>query len=295
MSLASAMSTGISGLGMNAEAISVVGNNISNTNTAGFKGARTVFSDLLSATISGGQVGRGGRIQTVQNLFSQGSFENTQSVSDLAIQGNSFFALAAPSTAAATNQNDAYLTRAGSFLADNNYNLVNPDGYAVLEAATGLPIKFAHVDGATAGDFSKITGIDTKGVITYLDVFGNSFFYTGNGVAVSTATSATYAAASATGAIAIVNPVNTNGLTKVGGTLFKCGAASGVPAVAPTAATNSANGTSEIINSSSLEISNVDMATELVNLIKLQRAYSGNSKTITTADQMMQETLQLKQ
>jgi flagellar hook protein FlgE len=55
----------------------------------------------------------------------------------------------------------------------------------------------------------------------------------------------------------------------------------------------SANGTSEMLLSNNLEMSNVDMATEFVNMITTQRAYSANSKTITTADQMTQEVLGL--
>jgi flagellar hook protein FlgE len=79
MGIQSAMYSGVSGLNTNAQAMSVIGNNLANTNTIGFKGARTVFSDLLSSTVfgSGGvsQVGRGVGLSTVDNVFSQGTFE----------------------------------------------------------------------------------------------------------------------------------------------------------------------------------------------------------------------------
>ena len=177
---------------------------------------------------------------------------------------------------------------------DNSFHLVNPDGYEALDAAGGKPIKFLSVNGATAGDFSKVTKIDSAGVITYTDVLGNSYFYNGNAGAALAATSTNYAAALTAGAIAVVNPPNPGGLTKVGGTLFKSTAASGIPAAVFAVATNRANGTSEKIFSNSLEQSNVDMAAQFVKMILTQRAYSANSKTITTADDMTQEVLNLK-
>ena len=66
-----------------------------------------------------------------------------------------------------------------------------------------------------------------------------------------------------------------------------------VPSAAFTAVSNSANGTSNKISSNSLEQSNVDMAAQMVDMIVTQRAYSANSKTITTSDQMTQDVLNL--
>lgn len=124
MSVTSAMYTGISGLNANGEAMSVIGNNISNVNTIGFKQGRMLFSDVLSSTISGGsQIGRGVQIQTVENQFTQGSFESTENGTDLAIQGDSFFVV--------QNDNGRYYTRAGAFHFDKDDVLVNPDGYQV--------------------------------------------------------------------------------------------------------------------------------------------------------------------
>lgn len=125
MSVTSALYTGISGLNANGEAMSVIGNNISNVNTIGFKQGRMLFSDVLSSTISGGsQIGRGVQIQTVENQFTQGSFESTESGTDLAIQGDSFFVV--------QNDNGRYYTRAGAFTFDKDKILVNPEGNQVL-------------------------------------------------------------------------------------------------------------------------------------------------------------------
>lgn len=296
MSITAAMYSGVSGLLANAEGINVIGNNLANVNTVGFKSGRMLFSDMLSAnSTNGSQIGRGVQIQKVDNIYAQGAFENTEVVSDVAIQGNSFFALAAPNTTAAVATQDlAYLTRAGSLRVNSSYNLINPDGYEALDAASGMPIKFPYVNGTTAGDFAKITAIDGQGVITYSDYAGNSFYYNGNGGAVLPATTTNYATALANGTIAVVNPTNPLGLVKVGGTLFKASADAGVPTTGFSAAVNTANGSSEKLYSNSLEQSNVDMAAQFVKMILTQRAYSANSKTITTADEMTQEVLNLK-
>jgi flagellar hook protein FlgE len=295
MSITSALFTGVSGLINNGEAMNVIGNNLSNINTIGFKSGRTLFSDMLSANIGdGSQIGRGMQIQTVDNQFSQGSFENTENITDLAIQGNSFFALGRPDgNAQVTAQNAAFLTRAGAFTVDETLHLVNPEGYQVLDT-NGDPILFFDSGTAppTAGDFSRVTNIDNGGAITYLDKLGNSYFYnTAGAVGLNTFTAGTNRV------VAIVNPLNTAGLDKAGGTLFLAGATSGVPAGNFSNAVNSANianATTEKINANSLEMSNVDMAGQFVKMIVTQRAYSANSKTITTTDEMMQEALSLK-
>lgn len=294
MSITAAMYSGVSGLLANAEGINVIGNNLANVNTVGFKSGRMLFSDLLSASATNGsQIGRGVQIQKVDNIYAQGAFESTEVVSDVAIQGNSFFALAAPNTTAqVTNRADAYLTRAGSFRVDSTYHLTNPDGYVVLDA-TGTPIQFPYTDGTVAGDFAKVTAIDNQGVITYADQTGATYYYDGT-TRLSTSTAGARATVLADGrAIGVVNPTNPLGLVKVGGTLFTGDATAGVTGTF-SAATNTANGSSERMYSNSLEQSNVDMAAQFVKMILTQRAYSANSKTITTADEMTQEVLNLK-
>ena len=289
MSVTSAMFTGVSGLLANAEGINVIGNNLANVNTIGFKSGRMLFSDMLSTNIgNSSQIGRGTQIQKVDNIFGQGSFETTELVSDLALQGNSFFALGKPGGDTAINQNEAFLTRAGAFRVDDSFHLVNPDGYQVLDDA-GAPIQFlAPSDPPIAGDFAKITKIDSTGMISYIDALGSLYYYnTAGAIGVTDPTTVT-------NKIAVINPPNPGGLDKIGGTLFQPGAASGVPAAAFASGTNTANGTSEKIYSNSLEQSNVDMAGQFVKMILTQRAYSANSKTITTADEMTQEVLNLK-
>lgn len=129
MGIQSAMYSGVSGLNTNSQAMSVIGNNLANTNTLGFKGARTVFSDLLSSNVfgSGGasQVGRGVGLSTVDNVFSQGTFETTASDTDVAIEGDGFFIVK-------ENGNDTpFYTRAGAFRFNEEGYLVNPEGFRV--------------------------------------------------------------------------------------------------------------------------------------------------------------------
>lgn len=139
MGIQSAMFSGVSGLNTNSQAMSVIGNNLANTNTLGFKGARTVFSDLLSSNVfgSGGssQVGRGVGLSTVDNVFSQGTFESTSSDTDVAIEGEGFFIVKEP------GNETAYYTRAGAFRFDEEGYLVNPEGFRaqgkLFDQATG--------------------------------------------------------------------------------------------------------------------------------------------------------------
>src|SRR5690349_17166809 len=114
MSLTSAMFTGVSGLLTSGEAMNVIGNNISNVNTVGYKTSRTLFSDLLPQDAgNGSQVGKGVQMQTVQSIFSQGSSQSTETVTDVSVQGTGFFALSSPSSTGTVSVSDAFLTRAG--------------------------------------------------------------------------------------------------------------------------------------------------------------------------------------
>jgi len=129
MGVSSALYTGVSGLNANGNAMSVIGNNIANSNTVGFKSSRAIFSDLLSASVSssGGssQVGRGTQLANVSGIFSQGTFENTESNYDLAVEGEGFFVVSPP------GNEEQYYTRAGAFNFDGDGYMVSPEGYRV--------------------------------------------------------------------------------------------------------------------------------------------------------------------
>lgn len=122
----SALYTGISGLNANMSNLSVIGNNISNVNTVGFKGSRVTFGDVLSQTLSGGggtnQVGLGVVMSSIQKVFTQGAFESTGNALDLAISGNGFYMVNDPVL------DTRYYTRAGQFTTDKEGFIVNPEG-----------------------------------------------------------------------------------------------------------------------------------------------------------------------
>ena len=127
MGVSSSLYASISGLSTMGNAMSVLGDNVSNVNTIAFKSSRATFQDVLSqsvATAAGAaQVGRGVTMTTIDGIFAQGSFESTSTATDLAIGGQGFFMLRASGSAEA----DMY-TRAGEFRFDKEGYLVNPTG-----------------------------------------------------------------------------------------------------------------------------------------------------------------------
>ena len=149
MSLSSALFSGISGLSTLGNAMTVIGDNIANVNTVGFKGSRVTFQDVLSQTVATtagtAQVGRGTILADISSSFSQGSFESTSSTTDLAIGGQGFFIVRDPSSA-----NNEYYSRAGEFRFDKDGNFVNPAGYIVRGWA---------LDADTGEDYGSITDI----------------------------------------------------------------------------------------------------------------------------------------
>jgi len=141
MSLSTAMYSGLSGLNCFGEAMSVVGDNIANLNTTGFKYSSVHFEDLMAQLIptgSGpGQVGRGSRISEVSTIWQQGSLENSADDVDVAITGTGFLVVQDP-----LNEGLFY-TRDGNFSLDNEGYLINPQKYRVqgkeIDPATGTP------------------------------------------------------------------------------------------------------------------------------------------------------------
>lgn len=140
MSISSGLFSGISGLNTLGNAMTVIGDNIANVNTVGFKGSRVTFQDVLSQTVAttagSAQVGRGTSLADISSSFSQGSFESTDSSTDLAVGGSGFFIVRDSGAA-----NNDYYTRAGEFRFDKDGNFVNPSNYIVqgwkLDESTG--------------------------------------------------------------------------------------------------------------------------------------------------------------
>ncbi|MEK6584316.1 MAG: flagellar hook protein FlgE [Nitrospirota bacterium] len=124
MAILTSLFTGISGLNANGASLSVIGNNIANVNTVGFKASRASFADVLSQSLtgsSGAQIGRGVFLSDVSTLFSQGSLETTSSGLDFGLDGEGFFIM---NDAAGT----ALYSRAGQFSINKDGYIVNPEG-----------------------------------------------------------------------------------------------------------------------------------------------------------------------
>ncbi len=127
---------GVSGLRNHLTRMDVIGNNIANVNTIGFKAGRVTFKETMAALLRGAtrptsdkggvnpmQIGLGMAIGSIDNLFTQGSLETTGIITDLALQGDGFFVL--------RDGEKRYYTRAGAFRVDSLGRLVNPDGLIV--------------------------------------------------------------------------------------------------------------------------------------------------------------------
>ncbi|MEJ2641017.1 MAG: flagellar hook protein FlgE, partial [Desulfosarcinaceae bacterium] len=124
--------SGISGLKANTSAMAVIGDNIANVDTTGFKVSRVSFANIFTASMgaSRNQIGRGVVMNGVNPNWDSGSMENTTSVTDLSINGQGMFRVQDPA------DGGVYYTRAGNFDFDRDGNLVTPDGLIVQ----GYPI-----------------------------------------------------------------------------------------------------------------------------------------------------------
>ena len=189
MGILSSLFTGVSGLNANGNALSVVGNNIANLSTIGFKSSRSVFADLVSSSLGGAggaiQTGLGVALNGVQGNFSQGSLSTTSNALDLAIDGNGFFILR--DTAGAT-----FYSRAGQFHLDAQNRIVDPSGFflqgyqvntsGMLTASISgvtLPTTTAPPNPTTTVDIgANLNSQSTTGTFSLLDPAGTAQFST---------------------------------------------------------------------------------------------------------------------
>lgn len=266
-----ALYTGITGVSAAQESLNVISNNVANVSTTAYKSETASFATIYSETVSalGGQSGneKGTGVQVVElnACWEQGSIESTNNNTDMAISGDGFFGVSDGTT--------TYYTRAGSFSFDENYNLVNSSGYVVqgfvCDSSTGLPDTSASTDITIPSGYSDIQ-IEEDGVITGLN--------------------------EATGErenlfqVALFDFPNEDGLKKLSGSMYEQTTSSGDPIVAAGSVSGDGVGTIEI---NSLESSNVDMATEFVDLIVAQKAFQANSRVISTSADLLDEVLNI--
>ncbi|MGD8892404.1 MAG: flagellar hook-basal body complex protein, partial [Desulfobacterales bacterium] len=167
MSLSSSLFSGISGLSTLGNAMQIIGDNIANVNTVGFKGSSFTFQDLLSqsvATLSGtSQVGRGTALGDITSSFQQGSFESTGNTTDLAIGGAGFFVLKEAGTL------NNFYSRAGNFSFDQNGYLTNPEGYIVQ----GWALDANGNDAGSIGDIAMSSFTSPPSATSNIEVIVN--------------------------------------------------------------------------------------------------------------------------
>ena len=264
----------------------VIGNNISNSNTTGYKSGRAEFADALSQTLQSStaatattsgiealQVGTGVKMQSVTNDFSQGSINTTTVASNLAISGDGFFVVKDPVNG--TN----YVTRAGDFRVDSNGYLVTSKGMRVQgysdSALSTLGDIQIDATGSTSTTASyKDYSIDSQGQVNVRMTDGTSFVR---------------------GQVLLQTFRDPQALVKQGDNLY-AGIDDAGPLGGAGSATAAAAGTSGLglIQSQALEASNVDLTQEFANMISSQRAFQANARVITTSDEILQEIVGLK-
>lgn len=274
------MYSGISGMKNFQTKLDVIGNNIANVNTYGFKKGRVSFKDMVSQTISGAsgptqgkggvnpqQVGLGAQLAAIDTMDTQGALQPTGRVLDLAIQGDGYL-MVAEGTGTGNNiaAAETFYTRAGNLYLNNNGYLVTSSGHYVLNnAANPAPIQL------NGGNIDKIQNlsISEDGKISFIS----------DGV-LNEGTEPV---------IGIARYTNPGGLEKVGENMYQATANAGVRTVM----TPSLNGAGTLV-SGALEMSNVDLSEEFTEMIVAQRGFQANTRIITTSDEILQELINLK-
>lgn len=155
---------GLSGLNAASKSLDVIGNNVANASTVGFKGSQAQFADVYASSMagsSGGQAGIGVRVATVAQEFSQGNITSTNNSLDMAISGNGFFRM--------DNNGSISYSRNGQFQMDKNGFIVNSQGYKLTgflpnAAGTIVATTPADVQISTANLLPNPTANITAGV-----------------------------------------------------------------------------------------------------------------------------------
>jgi flagellar hook protein FlgE len=269
------LNSGVSAMQQFQQQMDVIGNNIANVNTTGFKGARVDFADALSQTLQGTgagglvQVGNGVTTDTITNQFIQGPITTTGSPTDLAISGEGFFVVRDPV------DGETFATRAGDFQIDGNGYLITTSGMRVQG--------YSDAGLSTIGDIQ----VDNTGAPGGSTASIKSFTFGSNGeLTVNLADGVSFTRAQ----VLLQTFRSPQALLKEGNNLFSGLAAAGALAqpVAPRS-----NGLGFVVGSS-LEMSNVDLANEFSAMITAQRAFQASARVITTSDELLQELVNLK-
>ena len=270
------MFAAISGLKNHQVMLDVTSNDIANVNTIGYKSARTTFKDSLTQLQfgaagpgggSGGQnaaqVGLGTQLGSIDNLMTSGALQTTGNPLDVAIQGPGFFRVAT-STANPPAPNAAAMeyTRAGNFTTTSQGYLTTQDGLYVQGQTAGGAASLIRIPPG-----STDVAISQDGEVSYVDNAGNR---------------------QSAGFMTLATFPNASGLERSGSNRWIGSANSGAATVA------TPNATTGFVTAGAIEMSNVDLAQAFTNMITAQRGFQANSRVISTADEMLQDLVNLK-
>ncbi len=297
------LNTGVTGIRQFQTTLDIIGNNLANINTVGYKAGRVAFADTLNQTLraatpdgaatsgtSSVQVGNGVQVAGINNSFAQGAVNQTGVSTDLAVSGEGFFIVQNKISS------ELFATRAGDFRTDSNSFLVTNNGFRV-QGFNAPPAGAAYADTDTIGDIKMDKGTVPAAVLAANPSAAtagiSNISIDGSGkINILLSDGSQYVR----GQVLLQNFQNPNALLKQGNNLYSGLASAGplagstsaaVFGTKPTAATANTNGLGRI-DSGALEISNVDIAREFSSLITTQRAFQANAKVVTASDEMLQ-------
>ena len=287
------MYAAISGLDANQAMLNETANDLANVNTVGYKSASITFADSLTQVMHGAsgptstnggsnpeQIGLGVQVNATENEMTEGSFQTTNNPLDVAIEGPGFLRVGpgAPKEAEPTAGLPAKVdyTRAGDLTTDAAGFLTTQSGEYVIgrnaevatEAETGDTYEPGEEDTyIRIPPGSSNVSIGQDGSVSYTDEEVGSKQFEKRVTA---------------GYVSLATFANESGLERLGGSLWAQTANSGAPIVG----TPDTSGFGSTIGGE-LEMSNVDLATEMTNMITAERGYQANSRVISTADEML--------
>ena len=336
--------SGISGMKVNQTKLDVIGNNLANVSTTAFKGSRVNFSTTISQTlgsasaasdslggVNGKQIGLGAQISSIDKIMSQGSMQSTSRSLDVAVDGSGYFMVATGPALTGdadaitikdngvenmpANNSVAY-TRDGSFVLDNEGNLLTSKGYRVLGFAmqTTNPVNGGNIDNIEADGKvlyvesnnqtkaiddklvslkipDKVIKVDAQGKRTEVAV--KSFNISADGLITGVLETGEI---TALGQIAMSSFKNEVGLTDIGNNMYEPSGSSGAAIISSgkNSPTNrNSSGYGDILQGY-LEMSGVDMAEQFTDMIVATKAFQAAGKTITTGDEILSEIINLK-
>lgn len=308
------MFSGVAGLRTHQSKMDVIGNNIANVNTYGYKSMRTTFKESIystsrasadGSTTFGGrnaaQIGYGSQVGSIDLLFTSGSYTPTDSPLDTMIDGQGLFLLGVKTLAGengetgvpngapgAENDLDKFLfSRVGDFKMDGQGYLVNSDGYHVFgfrpEAEDAVPVTFTTesvLPIRIPEKYMNATADSEEGNLGAIAIDQNGVV---SGIDAKTKKAVVI------GKIAVANIPNANGLEKTQGPYYKA-----LANVGPVQAFGPGEGSTGALMTNGLEMANVDLAREFSDMITTQRGFQANTRIITVSDQMLEELVAMK-